>query len=190
MQKKCVPAGQKGEGQGLGKGQGKGPLGQPRKEMFAADFPEEQKVEKTVDVLVDSSVTECGMDAGDSNAIQNVPAEEPEEELSRAHDDIAGYGDPEDEANEYPPGPQDNDELGVIPEEPMARQFENILMSEENDYQVFFRKMMDEEGVKGIKGMSMDQKKSFFKKVSAEWKKKKGMTNEQLINHLMPLLKR
>jgi len=187
---KCVPAGQKGQGQGMAKGKGEGPIGDPRKEMFAADFPEKDVVEKKIDVLVDSSVAECGMDAGDSNAMQNEPSEEAEEELTRAHDDIAGYGDPEDEAKEYPPGPQDEDDLGEVPEVPMAQQFENILMTEENDYQVFFRKMMDEEGVKGIKGMSMDQKKAFFRKVSAGWKKKKGITNEQLIEKLMTYLRR
>lgn len=126
------------------------------------DTPEIKEIEKQVDLLVD-------------NAIQNDPAAAPEEELTRAHYDIAGYGNPEEEEKEYPPGPQDQDDLGDYPEEPMeepiAQQLENIL-GEKGEYQVFFKRMMDKEGISGIKDLTGDKKKSFFDKVDAAWKGK------------------
>lgn len=249
-QLKCVPAGQgeteKGRGRGLGRGQAKGPMGKPyqsQKEMFAADFSEVKEVEKIVDVLVDSSVAECDMDGADTNAVRNTPSEEGEEELQRVHDDIAGYGDPEDEEKEYPPGPQDSDDLGEIPEEPivpeesdMREQLEGILnegtykeffkkmmdkeginslndlsdekkksffnkidslwkgknesLTEKGEYQLFFKRLMGKEGVTTLKGLSIEKKKDFFRKVSSGWKKEKGITNEQLISHLMTYIKK
>ncbi len=131
-------------------------------EMFAMDTPENKEIEKQVDLLVD-------------NAVENEPAAVPEEELQRVHSDIAGYGNPEDEEKEYPPGPQDPDDLGDYPEEPMeepmAQQLENIL-GEKGDYQVFFKRMMDKEGSASIKDLTSDKKKSFFNKVDAAWKSK------------------
>jgi len=188
IQLKCVPAGQgeteKGRGRGLGRGQAKGPMGKPfqrQKEMFAADFPEIKETEKIVDVLIDSSVAECG-DAANTNAVQNTPSEQGEEELQRVHADIAGYGDPEDEEKEYPPGPQDSDDLGEIPEEPivpeesdMREQLEGIL--KEETYKEFFKKMMDKEGIKSIGDLSDEKKKAFFNKIDPLWKGK----NESLI---------
>jgi len=241
MQLKCVPDEnkEKGLGQGLGRGGGKGPMGKPfppQKEMFAADFPEIKKMEKTVDVLVDSSVTECGMDDGNVNVIQNTPAEGGGEELQRVHADIAGYGDPEDEEKEYPPGPQDPNDYeesdmreqleGILKEETYKEFFKKMMdkegidsindlsdekkksffnkidslwkgkneskshLKETGEYQVFFKRMMDREGVTTLKDLSIDKKKDFFRKVSAGWKKEKGITTEQLIRHLMTYIKK
>ncbi len=138
-------------------------------ETFAMDTPELKEIEKQVDLLVDSSVAECE----NTNAVQNEPAAVPEEELERVHSDIAGYGDPENTEKEYPPGPQDQDELGEVPEESrgIGQQLENIL-GEKGDYKVFFKRMMDKEGLASIKDLSSDKKKSFFNKVDAAWKSK------------------
>ena len=138
-------------------------------------------VEKVVDILVDSSVAECD----EPNAMQNEPSKVPEEELGRAHKDIAGYGDPEDEEKEYPPGEQDDD-LGQVEDDPVPE--ENMyghgglgvgervqlefLLSEE-DYKAFFRAMMDKFGISTIKDMSFEKKKEFFSNVGAAWRSKK-----------------
>jgi len=138
------------------------------------DIPEYDKVEREVDLLVDSAVAECG-DGGEPNAMQNEPSEKPEEELSRAHDDIAGYGDPEDIEQEYPPGPNGVDGIQQDGEEDIGGQLESIL-SEKGEYHAFFKRMMDSEGVSSIAQMSHDKKSDFFKKVSAGWKKEKGQS--------------
>jgi len=151
--------------------------GKGQSEMFAADFPEKTKIEKSVDMIVDS------LGVGEPNATKNTPDERAEEELTNVHQDIAGYGDPEDINNEYPPGPQDEDGLGEVPDDDYVRdggigsQLESILsINEKGEYQKFFKRMMDEEGVSSIGQMSHDQKSSFFTKVSARWKKEKGKT--------------
>ena len=161
----------------MGRGGGEGPMGTPREEMFAMDTPELKEVEKMVDLLVDSSVAECG-ECGDENAIKNEPSDDPEEELSRTHSDIAGYGDPKDIEDEYPPGPQDDTGLQQVDDDfyshggmGMGEQLESIL--KEHPYNDFFKSMMDKEGLSGLKGQSKEKISSFFKKVSAEWKKKK-----------------
>lgn len=155
--------------------------GKPQEEMFAMDIPEFEKVENQVDLLVDSAVGEC---AGDDNAMQNEPSDKPEEELSRAHYDIAGYGDPENEEDEYPPGPQDSDQ-GIEKDDSedlynqggmsMGEQL-NFILSEKGEYHAFFKRMMDSEGISGIGQLPPEKKKEFFTKVSAGWKKEKGMT--------------
>jgi len=118
----------------------------------------------------ESMVDECDMDAGDTNAMQNSPSEEPEEELARAHQDIAGYGDPDNEEKEYPPGPQDDDDLGEVPERPL----ESVV--KENEYKMFFKRMMDKEGIKSIGDLSDEKKKAFFNKVDKLWKAKNENT--------------
>ena len=159
----------------MGRGGGEGPMGTPREEMFAMDTPELKEVEEYVDLLVDSLTVE----SDDVNALQNEPSDEPEEELGRTHKDIAGYGDPEDKANEYPPGGKDETGIEDEPEEDlyghggmgMGEQLEGIL--KEHPYNDFFRSMMDKEGISGLKGLSAEKKSAFFKKVGAEWKVKK-----------------
>jgi hypothetical protein len=157
--------------------------GKPQEEMFAMDTPELEKMEQQVDLLVDM----CGKPHGkkkkkikeEDNALKNEPSDEPEEELSRTHDDIAGYGDPKDKEKEYPPGGQDDSGLEDEPEEDLyghggegiGEQLEVIL--NEHPYNDFFKSMMDKEGLSGLKGQSKEKISSFFKKVSAEWKKKK-----------------
>ena len=173
--KKCVPAGEeKGMGQQKGRGMGDGPMGKPittsKQEMFAADFPDIEKVEKKVDMLVDSSVTECGF-GGDTNAVQNTPSDDATEELDRVHDDIAGYGDPEDIADEYSGG---GDELDDADDNHVASQLESIFVNEKGEYQAFFKRMMDQEGITSIGQLSHDEKSAFFSKISAGWKKEKG----------------
>jgi len=164
------------KGQRMGRGGGEGPMGIPREEMFAMDTPDLKEVDKMVDLLVDSSISECG----DTNSLQNEPSDEPEEELSRAHYDLAGYGDPKDIEDEYPPGPQDDDGLQQVDDEfyshggaGIGEQLEGIL--NEHPYNDFFKSMMDREGISSLKGLSAEKKSAFFKKVSAEWKKKKQM---------------
>jgi len=171
-QKKCVPVGEKekGTGQQMGRGMGDGPMGKPittnKQEMFAADFPDIEKVEKKVDMLVDSSVTECGF-GGDTNAVQNTPSEDATEELDRVHDDIAGYGDPDDIEDEYSGG---GDELDDADDNHVASQLESILREEE--YKAFFKSMLDKEGINSIKDLSDEKKKEFFNKVDSMWKSK------------------
>lgn len=180
MQGKCVPAGQKGQGQQLGRGMGDGPMGKPMtkaQEMFAADFPEFKKIEKTVDMLVDSAMTECGMSPGDSNNTQNTPSNDAEEELDRVHDDIAGYGDPDDEDREYSAGDsgyyKDEDEEEIN----LGSQLESVL--QEEDYKTYFKSMMDKEGIDSIEDLSDEKKKSFFNKVDSMWKAKNESLQEQ-----------
>jgi len=163
----------------MSRGQGKGPLGQPRKEMFAADFPEQQKVEKTVDMLVDSAISECP--GSEPNEIKNTPSSEPEEELSNVHGDIAGYGDPDDIEDEYPPADVDEEQLGKIPEGDMAdggigSTLESIF---ESEYQKFFKKMLDKEGIKSIGDLSDSEKKAFFNRVDKMWKGKNESLQEK-----------
>jgi hypothetical protein len=158
-------------------------------EMFAADMPEFKKVEKQIDMILDSSVEECGFagDPGDYNPTQNTPATEPEEELSRVHDAIAGYGDPEDIDQEYPPGQQD-DEYGDedVRDVGIGSQLESVLsINEKGEYHIFFKRMMDEEGISSIGQMDHDQKSSFFSKVSAAWKKEKGKSVSETFKHLI-----
>jgi len=158
--------------------------GKPQEEMFAMDTPEFEKIENTVDILVDAAVAECS----DTNAMQNEPSEEAAEELTRAHKDIAGYGNPEDIEAEYPPGEQDDDlhtvthdEEDPVPQENMyghsgmgmgERLKLEFLLSEE-DYKEFFRSMMDKFGITGLKGMSIEKKREFFSQVGAAWRSKK-----------------
>lgn len=185
IQKKCVedPEAKKGKGQGLHRGQGKGPMGKPFKkqnEMFAADMPEFEKVARKVDVIVDSSITECP--ESEPNAVKNIPSDDGNEEIDRVHYDIAGYNDPKDVEAEYPPGPPDDDRISdtdVDDENLLGNALESALnekttLNEKGEYQRFFKRMMDEEGITGIASMSPEQKSSFFKKVSAGWKKEKG----------------
>jgi hypothetical protein len=40
-------------------------------------------------------------------------------------------------------------------------------------YHDFFKKMMDEEGVKSLNSLSKEEKRAFFKKVSKAWKEEK-----------------
>jgi hypothetical protein len=156
--------------------------GKPREEMFAMDIPELERLEKQVDLLVDM----CGKPHGkkkkkikeEDNALKNEPSDEPEEELSRTHDDIAGYGDPKDKEKEYPPGGQDDSGLEDEPEEDLyghggmgiGEQLEYIL--KEENYKEFFKSMMDKEGISSLKGVSDEKKKAFFNKVDKGWKAK------------------
>ncbi len=135
-------------------------------EMFAVDNPE--KIEKQVDFLIDIC-TECG----EENDLKSVPSQDADEELDRVHDAIAGYGDPEDEEDEYPPGPKDasGDIYDDDSDMDMGQQLEFVLKEEE--YKVFFKSMMDKEGISSIKDLTGDKKKSFFNKVDASWKAKK-----------------
>ena len=157
--------------------------GKPQGEMFAMDGPEFEVIEKQLDLLIDSAVAECA----DTNAMQSEPSQEPEEELSRAHADIAGYGDPEDTEDEYPPGEQDDDlhqvETGddPVPEENMyghgglgvGERVQLEFLLNEEDYKAFFRSMMDKFGISTIKDMSLEKKRDFFSKVGAAWRSKK-----------------
>ena len=191
IKKKCIedPEAKKGHGQGLHRGQGKGPMGKPfqkQNEMFAADMPEFKEVANKVDVIIDSSINECP--ESEPNAVKNKPSDSGQDEIDRVHYDIAGYNDPKDVEDEYPPGPQDDD--GGIDDvddenmyQDMGSQLESIL-SEKGEYQAFFKRMMDEEGVTGIASMSPEQKSAFFKKVSAGWKKEKGKSVAESFSYL------
>ena len=53
------------------------------------------------------------------------------------------------------------------------------VMTEENEYQVFFQKALDKAG-KSIPSMSDEEKKAFFDKIDAAWNGK-GEKNEELV---------
>jgi len=177
---------EKGKGQQMGRGSGKGPMGKPmspQEEMFAADFPEFKKVERKVDMLVDSSIVECGMEDGDFNETRNTPSEDAEEEISRVHSDIAGYGDPEDTEKEYAGGSDQGVEKDAS--EDVEGQLESIfLVNEKGEYHNFFKRMMDEAGISSIAQLTTDQKSEFFKKISAGWKKIKGQSVAESFKHV------
>jgi len=151
------------------------------KEMFAMDIPEFEKIEKRVDMLVDSAMSESGVDDGDDNALQNVQSDDAEEELGRLHSDIAGYGDPEDIEKEYSGGTtglkshmnDDEEDMyghgGMGMEERLQLEF----LLHEEDYKEFFKSMMDKFGITGLKGLSIEKKKEFFSQVGAAWRSKK-----------------
>mgnify|MGYP000200246700 CR=1 FL=1 len=117
----------------------------------------------------------------------DTPSAEPEEELSRVHQETAGYANPEDTEQEYPPGEQgdtlyqdpNEEEEDPVPEENMygnsgrgiGEQLESILY--EHPYNDFFKSMMDKEGLTGLKGLAPEKISAFFKKVAAEWRAKK-----------------
>jgi len=173
----------KGKGQGMARGGGKGPMGSPRKpqeEMFAMDTPEIKEMKKQVDFLIDmcgmphgkekkEEVTECG----EENDLQNVPSQDAETELGRVHDDIAGYGDPEDSGEEYPPGPPGSvDDMFAGDDEGMGIGERIEFALKEEEYKVFFKSMLDKEGIKSIKDLTPEKKKDFFNQVDAAWKAK------------------
>jgi hypothetical protein len=185
MKGKCMPgeaSEMRGKGQGMGKGMEDGPMGKPmiaQKEMFAADFPEFDKVEKRVDMLVDSAIAECGVDDGDDNALQNAQSDDAEEELDRVHDDIAGYGDPEDIEDEYSGGPtglksDDDDEMYGYGGLGMGERLQLEFLLHEEDYKTFFKSMMDKEGVDSMwkaKNESLQEQgeyHAFFKRMMDE----------------------
>ena len=173
----------RGKGQGMGKGMGDGPMGKPmvaQKEMFAADFPEFDKVEKRVDMLVDSAMAECGVDDGDDNELQNSQSDDAEEELGRLHSDIAGYGDPEDTEKEYAGGTtglkahmDDEEEMYGHGGMGMQERVQLEFLLHEEDYKEFFRSMMDKFGITSLKGLPVEKKKEFFSQVGAAWRSKK-----------------
>ncbi len=180
FEKKCVPVGQpeKGTGRGLGRGQGKGPIGQPynrQSELFAADFPEFTKVEKKVDTLIDSLISEYP--DSEPNIIKSTPDEDSEELLQNIHGDIAGYQDPDNTENEYPPGPQDDEFEDDTQDGGIRSQLEFILKEEK--YKEFFKSMMDKEGIKSPNDLSDDKKKEFFNKVDSMWKGKNESLQEK-----------
>ena len=165
-------------------------------EMFAMDIPEFDKIEKRVDMLVDSSMAECGMDDGDDNALQNAQSDDAEEELGRLHSDIAGYGDPEDTEEEYSGGTtglkshmdddDDNDEEvyghgGMGMRERVQLEF----LLHEEDYKEFFRSMMDKFGITGLKGLSIEKKKEFFSQVGSAWRSKKEGGEKEVTEDIM-----
>lgn len=184
IRKKCIedPEAKKGKGRGLHRGQTKGPMGKPftkQNEMFAADMPEFEKVEKIVDVIVDSSITECP--ESEPNAVKNIPTDDSNEEIDRVHYDIAGYNDPEDVEDEYPPGPQDDDGGidDVDDENLLGNRLEAALREQESGYKKFFKTMMDKEGIKDIGDLSNEKKKEFFNKVDRLWKAKNESLQEK-----------
>jgi len=131
----------------------------------------ENITEDEINIRVDELI-----DISELNMTKSIPDEDPEELLKNIHDDIAGYGDPEDIENEYPPGPQDKD-FGEDDSSGIGSQLEFILKEEE--YKNFFKSMMDKEGINSLNDLSDDKKKEFFNKVDSMWKGKNESLQEK-----------
>ena len=131
----------------------------------------ENTTEDEINIRVDELI-----DISELNMTKSIPDEDPEELLKNIHDDIAGYGDPEDIENEYPPGPQDK-EFGEDDSSGIGSQLEFILKEEE--YKNFFKSMMDKEGINSLNDLSDDKKKEFFNKVDSMWKGKNESLQEK-----------
>jgi len=178
IKKKCVPEDEvKGMGRRMGRGQGEGPIGRP--------FITKEQIHQVMEMILDEYDAD-----GEPNELKSVPSQDPSTQLDRLEDDLGGASGeeaPEGEAvesdeedDEFPKGRMgdgdsdlddyyaDDEEVAIANE-----MVEELLMREDNTYQLFFRDMMKKHGLDSIKRLPPEKKRAFFNDVKKSWRSKK-----------------
>jgi hypothetical protein len=111
------------------------------------------------------------------HAVQKGDMEAPSKEVEKAADSMTKK-DAKDYASTSHKGLPNKKESMKITKERLKELVKEV-MTEESEYQAFFKKALDKAG-KDINSMSDDEKKSFFNKIDSAWNGK-GEKNEALV---------
>lgn len=150
----------------MARGKGKGPMGMPLEGEYVMD---KYQVIDLIDKIINEDLEE-----GEPNDLKNEPSQDPEEELERVEDDLGG--DEGEALEDYMEGEDEYDEDDYDEDEMMEMvelMVDSTLLDQDNAYQAYFRNVMKKHNIDGIKGLSPEKKREFFKDVSSGWKNHK-----------------
>jgi len=131
----------------------------------------------TNDVInqIDNMLEQGAVVDGEPNSLAHVPEQDPDIQRGQLANDMGG-GEEYEDVNDEEVTDELDEALNLV---------DKVLDEQDSAYQTYFRGVMKKHGVTGIKHMSPDKKREFFKDVSNGWRSKKKVKEGKEVSELM-----